>query len=177
METSRHDAAQERTRAALAIMPETFVRNWQMTGLRVLRAQERMLHGMMSAARLEMQFGQDLLMNRMARFGSRTENGGRADGAFQEFDRMITMMREVTEELRSGFNEATQLLTEAAEESIRDTTKKAQTATEKATEAAHETLQSSGKFTKKIVESANETATNNAEKAERTEKEAARRPI
>jgi hypothetical protein len=48
-----------------------------------LRAQERMLDGMMSA--LEMQFGQDLIMNRIAR------------------DRMITMIREVTEELRSGF--------------------------------------------------------------------------
>src|ERR1700756_208552 len=67
METSRQDFAQERTRAALTLMPETFVRNWQMTGLRVLRAQERMLHGMMSAARLEMQFGQDLIMNRMGR--------------------------------------------------------------------------------------------------------------
>ena len=152
METSRHDAAQERTRAALAIMPETFVRNWQMTGLRVLRAQERMLHGMMSAARLEMQFGQDLIMNRMARFSSRPETGARADGAFQELDRMITLMREVTEELRSGFNEATQLLTETAEESIRDTTKKpCRRSTEKATEAAHESLQSSGKFTKKVI--------------------------
>src|ERR1700734_295476 len=94
METSRHDATQERTRAAMAIMPETFVRNWQMTGLRVLRAQERMLHGMMSAARLEMQFGQDLIMNRMARLNTRNENGPR-DGAFQELDRMITLMREV----------------------------------------------------------------------------------
>jgi ElaB/YqjD/DUF883 family membrane-anchored ribosome-binding protein len=145
-----------------------------MTGLRVLRAQERMLHGMMSAARLEMQFGQDLIMNRMARFGSRPENGARADGAFQELDRMITMMREVTEELRSGFNEATQLLTDTAEEALRDTTKKAQAATEKAVEAAHESLQSSGKFTKKIVESAADTANSGADK---TEKEAARRPM
>ena len=110
METSRQEAVQERTRAALAMMPETFVRNWQLTGLRVLRAQERMLHGMMSAARLEMQFGQDLLMNRMARFNASGDNGGRNEGAFQEFDRMITMMREVTEELRTGFSEATQLL-------------------------------------------------------------------
>ncbi len=52
-----------------------------------------MLHGMMSAARLEMQFGQDLLMSRMARLNTRSENGGHNEGAFQEFDRMITMMR------------------------------------------------------------------------------------
>jgi hypothetical protein len=160
METSRHDPAQERTRAALAIMPETFVRNWQMTGLKVLRAQERMLHGMMSAARLEMQFGQDLIMNRMARFNARGENGQHGDGAFQELDRMITMMREVTEELRSGFNEATQLLTENAEEVIQKTGTAAQAATDKAAETAHESLQSSGKFTKKVVEAAGDNAAN-----------------
>ncbi|HEY1856634.1 hypothetical protein [Acidocella sp.] len=169
METSRHEAAHERTRAILAVTPETFVRNWQLTGLRVLRAQERMLHSMMSAARLEMQFGQDVLANRMSRFNSRSENGARADGAFQEFDRMITMMREVTEELRGGFTEATQLLTEAAEESLRDTKKAVQTVADKSAEAAHDSLQSSGKFTKKIVEPATESAG--------TEKEAARRPI
>ena len=168
METSRHEASHERTRAILAITPETFVRNWQLTGLKVLRAQERMLHGMMSAARLEMQFGQDLLTNRMARFNSRHENGARADGAFQEFDRMITMMREVTEELRNGFTEATQLLTETAEESLRDAQKAVQTVADKSAEAAHDSLQSSGKFTKMIVE-----ATENAG----TEKEAARRHV
>jgi hypothetical protein len=168
METSRQEAAQERTRAAMALMPETFVRNWQMTGLRVLRAQERMLHGMMSAARLEMQFGQDLLMNRMARFNTRGDNGVRGEGAFQEFDRMITMMREVTEELRSGFNEATHLLTETADEVIQETVQKtgaaAQAATDKAAETVHESLQSSGKFTKKVAESADAA---NAEKEER----------
>src|ERR1700722_12234850 len=154
METSRHDATHERTRAALAIMPETFVRNWQLTGLRVLRAQERILHGMMSAARLEMQFGQDLLMNRVARLNARGEEGAHRDGAFQEFDRMVTMMREVTEELRTGFNEATQLLTDAADETIQKTGAAVQATTNKAAEAAHESLQNSGKFTKKVVEDA-----------------------
>ena len=168
METSRHDAAHERTRAALAIMPETFVRNWQMTGLRVLRAQERMLHGMMSAARLEMQFGQDLITSRMARLNARGENEGHNDGAFQEFDRMITMMREVTEELRSGFNEATQLLTETADEVIQKTGAAAQATTDKVAESAHESLQSTGKFTKKVVESAGDAS---------VEKEAHRRSV
>jgi ElaB/YqjD/DUF883 family membrane-anchored ribosome-binding protein len=174
METSRQDAAQERTRAALAIMPETFVRNWQMTGLKVLRAQERMLHGMMSAARLEMQFGQDLIMNRMARFNARGDNAPRGDGAFQELDRMITLMREVTEELRSGFNEATQLLTESTDEVLQESVKTAgaaaQTLTERGAEAAHESLQSSGKFTKKVVEPAADNVAN-------AEKEAHRRSV
>jgi hypothetical protein len=170
MEISRQqNAAQERARAALTLMPETFVRNWQMTGLRVLRAQERMLYGMMSAARLEMQFGQDLIMNRMAHFNARKDEEGRSEGAFQELDRLITMIREVTEELRSGFNEATQLLTETADEVIQDTTTKLGTATRAATDgvadATHETLQSSGKAAKKVSESAAETA--NAEKEER----------
>jgi hypothetical protein len=132
-----------------------------------------MLHGMMSAARLEMQFGQDLIMNRMARLNTRNENGPR-DGAFQELDRMITLMREVTEELRSGFNEATQLLSETADEVIHDTVKKtgaaAQAATDRAAETAHESLQSSGKFTRKISEPAGEGAAN-------TEKEAHRRSV
>jgi hypothetical protein len=163
METSRHDATQDRARAAMAVMPETFVRNWQITGLRVLRAQERMLHGMMSAARLEMQFGQDLLMSRMARLNARSEDGGHSDGAFQEFDRMITMMREVTEELRSGFNEATQMLTETADEAtqktgeaIQKTGAAIQSAANRSAEAAQESLQNSGKFTKKVVESSDD---------------------
>ncbi len=80
----------------------------------MLRAQECMLHGIMSATRLEMQFCQDLIINRMARFNARSENSTRGDGAFQEFDRMITMMREVSEELHAGFSEATHLLTEEA---------------------------------------------------------------
>jgi ElaB/YqjD/DUF883 family membrane-anchored ribosome-binding protein len=146
-------------------MPETFVRNWQITGLRVLRAQERMLHGMMSAARLEMQFGQDVIMNRMARFNGRSEDRTRGESGFQELDRLITMIREVTEELRSGFNEATQLLTDTADEVIEDTTKAAQATTDKAAEATQESLQSSGKFTKKETEAAAESG--NATKEER----------
>ena len=181
METSRQDGAQERSRATLAIMPETFVRNWQMTGLRVLRAQERMLHGMMSAARLEIQFGQDLLKNRMARFTPRSENRARTDGGFQEFDRMISMMRKVTEELRSGFSEATQLLTDTADEALRETTKKAgqtaQALADRGAEAVHESLQTSEKFTKKIVEPAAEAARDTTEEvasaARDTSKEAA----
>jgi hypothetical protein len=74
METSRHDAAAERTHAALTMVPETLVRNWQMTGLRMLRAQERMLHGMMSVTRLEMQYGQDLIKNQIARYNINTES-------------------------------------------------------------------------------------------------------
>jgi hypothetical protein len=147
METSRHDAAAERTRAALTMMPETFVRNWQMTGGRMLRAQERMLHGMMSVTRLEMQFGQDLIMNRMARFNTRNDNGTRADGVFEEFDRMITMMREVSEELRAGFSEATQLLTE---------------------EAAPERVQAGARLAKKMTETAEDTASTAATANEST---------
>jgi len=169
METSRQEAVQDRTRAALAMMPEAFVRNWQLTGLRVLRAQERMLHGMMSAARLEMQFGQDLLMNRMARFNASGDNGGRNEGAFQEIDRMITMMREVTEELRTGFSEATQLLTDTAEEVAQNTARKAgaaaQAAADNVADATHESLQNSGKFANKVVESTAEA--DEAEKEER----------
>jgi hypothetical protein len=139
------------------MMPETFVRNWQMTGVRMLRAQERMLHGMMSVARLEMQFGQDL-MNRMARFNTRSENGATgSDGAFQEFDRMITMMREVSEELRTGFSEATQLLTE---------------------EAAPERVQAGARLAKKMTETAEDTASTAAKANESTvnaEKDAAQK--
>ena len=157
METSRHDAAAERTRAVLTMMPETFVQNWQTTGVRMLRAQERMLHGMMSVARLEMQFGQEL-MNHMLRFNTRSENGAtRAGGAFQEFDRMITMMREVSEELRTGFSEATQLLTE---------------------EAAPESVQAGARLAKKITETAEDTTSTAAKASERTinaEKDAARK--
>ena len=155
METSRHDAATERMRAALTMMPETFVRNWQWTGFRMLRAQERMLHGMMSATRLEMQFGQDL-MNRMARFNTRSENGAtRSDGAFQEFDRVITLMREVSEELRTGFSEATLLLTEeAAPESVQASARLAK----KTTETAEDTTSTAAKARERIINAETDTA-------------------
>ncbi len=64
----------------------------------------------------------------------------------------------MTEELRSGFNEATQMLTETADEAIQktgDAIQKtgaaAQHIADRSAEAAQESLQNSGKFTKKVV--------------------------
>ncbi|HQT47522.1 MAG TPA: hypothetical protein PLY97_09895 [Acidocella sp.] len=87
------------------------LRNWQLTGIRIVRAQERMLHGMMRAAQLEMQFGQEFFAGRMALLGNAGSHET-PDRATQELERMMAMLREVNEELRSGFVEATQLLTE-----------------------------------------------------------------
>lgn len=172
METSRHENASDRIRTIPAIMPEVFVRNWQLTGLKMLRAQERMLYGMMSAARLEMQFGQDLILNRIARYNSRSENGAtRGDGAFQEFERMITMVREVTEELRTGFSEATKLMTEDADELVQEAVKRgpAQGVADKTAEVAQETGQIGARLAKKMNETADDTASTAAKAAEQTD--------
>jgi hypothetical protein len=107
------DQAENRAQdgASSGLHPETMLRNWQLTGIRIVRAQERMLHGMMRAAQLEMQFGQEFFAGRMALLGNAGSHET-PDRATQELERMMAMLREVNEELRSGFVEATQLLTE-----------------------------------------------------------------
>jgi hypothetical protein len=111
MQNYTQDTSSSQAKAGVALSPEAFLRNWQEAGARVLRAQERMLHGMMNAARLELQFGQDFLSHRLDTLQAGSASG-RTEQAMKEIDRVTTLLRDVNEELRSGFSEATKLLTE-----------------------------------------------------------------
>ncbi len=111
MQNYTQDTSNGQTKSGRPLSPEAFLRNWQEAGARVLRAQERMLHGMMSAARLELQFGQDFLSHRLETLQAGSASG-RTEQAMKEIDRVTTLLREVNEELRTGFSEATKLLTE-----------------------------------------------------------------
>ncbi len=110
------------TGSANALTAEVFLKNWQQTGLRILRAQERMLQGVASVARLEMQFGRELMENRLAMLKWGGANGEqRTTGPAQEIEKLTFLMREVTEELRSGFAEASQMLREGASQQLQET--------------------------------------------------------
>lgn len=113
MESFTQDKSLAGSKDALAFNPTVLMTNWQQAGLRALRAQERVLHGILNVARLEIQFSQDLMINRMTQLQM---TGGKAQpsatlGA-QEIERLFTMVREVSEELSASFSEATRLLAE-----------------------------------------------------------------
>jgi hypothetical protein len=113
MESFTQDKSLAGSKEALAFNPTVLMTNWQQAGLRALRAQERVLQGMLNVARLEIQFGQDLMINRMAQLqvGEGKTQPSAALGT-QEIERLLMMVREVGEELSASFSEATRLLAE-----------------------------------------------------------------
>jgi hypothetical protein len=131
----------------MSAMPEFYMRNLQRTSAKMLRAQERMMHGLMHAAQLQMKFSQDFWANRGA--GVRTDVRQEAgNAAVAETERMLSVLREITETMQRGFTEAMQLLMENNEimaEDARETgTQAAQDATYAAkagVSAAHDNMQ------------------------------------
>jgi len=108
-------------KTSFALTPEAFIQHFQKNTLRVLRAQERMMHGLVKAAQLEMRFGQELLHSRLELLGGKSMEARPAtEHATGEIERILTMMREVTEELRSGFTDAARLLSEKADAQTKD---------------------------------------------------------
>jgi hypothetical protein len=104
-----------------ALNPEILMRNWQQSGMRMLRAQERMLTGIVNATRLEIQFGQDMLSRRAGLLKRDTTNPTQnTDYAVEEMKHFFTVFREVSEELQRGFADATKLLAEGAEPAIQE---------------------------------------------------------
>ena len=132
MENLNRSASLGPDKAPLPLGPAAFMHNFQHTGLQVLRAQERMMHGMVNAAKLEMKFAQELMTNRLALMkwdaASQQPSPQYATG---EFERAIGMIREVAAELHNGFSEATQLLAEGKEPPLREAVRDAaQTSTQ-----------------------------------------------
>jgi hypothetical protein len=98
---------------AAPLSPDVFLRGWQQAGSRMLRAQERLLHGVASAAKLEMRFGQELMESRLALLKwAETDSQTNAARTAQEVEKLMVMMHGVTKELRTGFADAAKLLAE-----------------------------------------------------------------
>ncbi len=113
METFYQTSFFDPAKAISALNEGIFMENWRQAGIRVLRAQERLLGGLMNAARLEVEFSRELMASRM---GSIQWEGGFAkvltERPRQDVARLTTLIREVNEEVSSGFREAVKLLTE-----------------------------------------------------------------
>jgi hypothetical protein len=97
----------------LPLSPEAFMRRWQQAGVRALRAQERLMSGMMKVTRLEIEYGQEFFSSHMGMLKWDDANPQQgADRTAQDMQRLFTVTRAVSEELRRGFAEATRLLTD-----------------------------------------------------------------
>lgn len=111
MDRIHHDITSGFDKAIGAFNTEGLMRGWQQGTMRVLRAQERIMEGMVAAARLEMRYGQELMANRLGMMKwEMPEPGHSSSRATDEVDKFISVVREVTEELRTSFTEATKLL-------------------------------------------------------------------
>jgi len=105
----------------------TMLRLWQENANRAMRANERMMRGMMSALKLEFQLGQELLEHRMntMRAASQTDKPIEAgqtifDRHVQEMERLVATMREVSEEMRSSFGDATKIMFHDIDQQTKD---------------------------------------------------------
>jgi len=100
-------------KALSALAPERVVRDWQLGAMRMLRAQERMMQGMMTAAKLEVRYSQELMASRMGMLDwESAKRGESSEHVTREFEKLSEMMREVMEELKGSFAEASKLLRE-----------------------------------------------------------------
>lgn len=98
--------------------PEMVGRFWQHSATRLVRANERILHGILTAATREVQLVQDLTRYNLKRFNkfadgtspeqARTES----QESYREFETILTGLREVSEELWKTFGDASKLFLE-----------------------------------------------------------------
>jgi|GEM_PF-3920367 methyl-accepting chemotaxis protein len=159
-----------------ALKPELFVKNWQQNTVRVLRAQERLMQGVAAAVRAEMRYGQELMASRFnfLKWDS-SELPHAGNGASQEMEKFAAVIREVTEELRNGFTEATKLLSEGASEDVREAAQKvtnlAEAASHKAEDVGRKVEVASHKAedaASKVEDTVEETGENVADAARKT---------
>jgi len=105
----------------------TVMHLWQDNAGRMLRANERVMHGMMSALKLEIELGQHLMDHRIGTFRQATQADKPAaagqtvvDRYLQEMDRLAATMREVSEEMRKSFGDATKIIFDRQDENLKE---------------------------------------------------------
>lgn len=101
----------------------TVMRLWQENTSRLLRANERMMHGMLAALKMEFQLGQDLLEHRITTIKTASQAGKPSEAGHtvmerhvQEMERLVASMREISEEMRKSYGDATKLIFHDAEQ-------------------------------------------------------------
>jgi hypothetical protein len=100
---------------------KTGINIWQNNAARMIRANERIIQGIMSAAKLQIEVGQDVLRHRVDRLQNTkpdTAPHSIIEHQTQDFQRIIGALREVSEEWRTTFAEASKLLFEGTDEDL-----------------------------------------------------------
>lgn len=98
------------------------LRVWQNNAARMLRANERLMNGIMSTAKLQMELGQEVLQHRLDRMNTVAQTPAPEAGhsmieqQTREIERLMTVMREMAEEMRTSFADAAKLLFEDVED-------------------------------------------------------------
>jgi len=103
----------------------TMIHLWQDNAARLVKANERVMHGMMSALKLEIELGQQLVEHRINTFKEATQSGkpttaGQTfiDASLQEMDRLTVTIREVSAEMRRSLGDATKIIFNHQDENL-----------------------------------------------------------
>lgn len=151
MDYGNADALEHTETPAANFAADSVVRFWQHNTMRMIRANERVLRGLMWAAKREIELGQELMrynLENLQGTAKRAANGGEPDVLNKnhiernagELEHFAGGMREVAEELRQCFSEAAKLLFEGSVEEAREVTAKVGKAAAEAGEAVAEPI-------------------------------------
>jgi hypothetical protein len=118
---AQNDYSKALEQAAASFSPEKMMRDWQQNATRLLRAQERILRGIAGAAQLEISYGQEVLSTRLALLhGDAPKPAAAGTQVSAEMEKLVALMKEVSDELRTSFTEAMQLLREGELVTVND---------------------------------------------------------
>jgi len=98
--------------------PEQVTRFWQQSTTRLIRANERLLHGFMSAATCELELSLELTRYSLANLQTFSNGANPAEPKAaensKEFEHIVAGLREVSEEIWKTFGDASNLLLEGS---------------------------------------------------------------
>jgi len=134
--------------------PELVTRFWQHNAIRLMRANERILHGFVAAATRELELARALTrynLDNLAKFNKlpnvaapEKANKPNEEENFKEFEHIVAGLRAVTEELWTTFGDASKLLLEGtlteAEDAVIESAKKGANQVKAAAERASESI-------------------------------------
>ncbi|MGE4481640.1 hypothetical protein [Acidocella sp.] len=91
--------------------PDEFIRQWQSRAFMLLQAQERIVQGLAAAARAQLRFSQEFMLNRVNMLHWDAVDGEHlSEHARQEIEHLGALIHEVSDEIRTCFNEAGEML-------------------------------------------------------------------
>ncbi|MBU6419133.1 MAG: hypothetical protein KGQ79_05325 [Proteobacteria bacterium] len=135
-----HDKAKSGYEFPIAALdPEQVIQKWQARAYRFLHAQERIAQSMAAAARAQLRYGQEFMVSRTELLHWDTaEPGHLAEHAQRDLEQLVSVVREVSAEIRTGFSDAAKMLSEEAPAEIRVSMEAASAAADKVVEAMEE---------------------------------------